>query len=267
MTDWLKDSDGHWQICNCDSEINYSAHESDTWISENDHHRKICDTCEQEFAQGECYGGYATCTEKAVCHECGNDYGELLPHDYDGDCDKECNNCDEGSRTNTSAHSYQNTCDKTCDICREARSVTHTFANDCDDTCDICFTKRSVSGHKGGTVSCEKPAVCSSCGAEYGSKGDHVFSAGWTYNAIVHWHECSCGAKSEEADHTFGEVVDGKKSCSCGYTVAVNSPVANSEESKKYDALVTTSIVLGGVSAVSSIGIILWVVFSKKRIF
>lgn len=33
-------------------------------------------------ATGEHTGGTATCTEKAVCAECGNPYGETIPHSY-----------------------------------------------------------------------------------------------------------------------------------------------------------------------------------------
>ena len=323
VTEWQKDTDGHWQICNCGTDINYAEHASDTWISENGQHRKECDICGQVFAQGECYGGeatcgapavceecnnpygdtdagghkpdgvwvsdgtkhwqtctvdgcgakvyedycyggYATCTEKAECDECGFKYGEVLPHDYDGDCDKECNNCDEGSRTNTSAHSYQNTCDSVCDICREVRSITHTFSNDCDASCDICYTNRTVGAHKGGTATCSKKAVCTSCGAEYGELTDHSYSSAWAYNAVKHWHECSCGAKTAEDFHTLGEAVDGKKSCSCGYTVNAVSPTVQTDVQRSNKAQVTTTIILGSAVGAGGIGIALWLLLSKK---
>ena len=33
----------------------------------------------------------------------------------------------------------------------------------------------------------------------------HDFSAEWTSDAQTHWHACECGARGEEAKHTFGD--------------------------------------------------------------
>ena len=45
------------------------------------------------------------------------------------------------------------------------------------------------------TVSCEKEPV-----------HEHAYTAEWKSDAINHWHECSCGEKSDTAAHTWGEV-------------------------------------------------------------
>ena len=45
---------------------------------DNDH---LCDYCGASVGEA-CYGGTATCTNKAVCVECGKEYGELLAHEY-----------------------------------------------------------------------------------------------------------------------------------------------------------------------------------------
>ena len=34
---------------------------------------------------------------------------------------------------------------------------------------------------------------------------EHEYSESWSNNASTHWHECVCGDKSEEADHTYGD--------------------------------------------------------------
>ena len=34
---------------------------------------------------------------------------------------------------------------------------------------------------------------------------EHSFSSDWKYDENGHWHACECGAKSDEAAHTFGE--------------------------------------------------------------
>ncbi len=54
-------------------------------------------------------------------------------------------------------------------------------------------------------------------------KHEHSYGTEWKYNDTTHWHECSCGAKSEEAKHTleWTESKDGSKDyqkCEvCGY--------------------------------------------------
>lgn len=37
------------------------------------------------------------------------------------------------------------------------------------------------------------------------AKGEHVFGEEFASDAEHHWKECGCGAKTEEAEHTFGE--------------------------------------------------------------
>ncbi len=57
---------------------------------------------------------------------------------------------------------------------------------------------------------------------------EHDFSDTWSKNYQKHWHECSCGEKDDEADHSFGDwsVVDPatpsqngseKRTCVCGH--------------------------------------------------
>ena len=63
----------------------------------------------------------------------------------------------------------------------------------------------------------------------------HTYGTEWKSDAYKHWHECSCGAKSEEAAHTAGEwIIDTPatattsgskhKECTvCGYTMATET--------------------------------------------
>ena len=43
----------------------------------------LCDYCNGSVEGEVCKGGQATCTNKAVCTECGKEYGEKLDHTYD----------------------------------------------------------------------------------------------------------------------------------------------------------------------------------------
>ena len=68
-----------------------------------------------------------------------------------------------------------------------------------------------------------------------GASHTHTYGTEWKFDAYKHWHECSCGAKSEEAAHTAGEwIIDTPatattsgskhKECTvCGYTMATET--------------------------------------------
>ena len=81
-------------------------------------------------------GGTATCTEKAECEICGEEYGSLLQHNYTKL---------EKSKTQ---HWYECT----------------------------CGAKNSVENHKGGTATCTEKAECEICGEEYGSLLQHNYT-------------------------------------------------------------------------------------------
>ena len=75
-------------------------------------------------------GGTATCTQKAVCEFCGEEYGDLAEHTY-GD-------------------TYE-------------FDGTHHWKK-----CQVCGATTKKEEHKGGTATTTKKAVCDVCGAEYG---------------------------------------------------------------------------------------------------
>lgn len=75
-------------------------------------------------------GGTATCTQKAVCDFCGEEYGDLADHTY-GD-------------------TY------------ESDGTYHW------KKCQVCDATTEKEAHKGGTATTTKKAVCDVCGAEYG---------------------------------------------------------------------------------------------------
>ena len=45
-------------------------------------HSRICTRCDYSYTV-KCFGGTATCTEKAVCMECGEPYGDALGHQWE----------------------------------------------------------------------------------------------------------------------------------------------------------------------------------------
>ena len=296
VTAWESDGNIHWQICNCDDYINVGScfggeadcgnlavceicgneygdiaaggHKPDgVWYTENGVHWQLCTVagCNEKVYEEACSGGYATCSEKAVCSFCEEEYGDLEPHEYSGDCDANCDFCGD-ERTTTAAHTYQNSCDKTCDVCRAKRTITHTYTNACDDSCNICFAIRTPAAHTGGSATCTEKATCSVCGEKYGDLGEHAYGAAWNISSATHWHECSCGARKDEAAHIFGEWVENDgvrvKTCNCGYAVTATVPA----EKKGANAGVVASVTIGASAAVGGIAIGLWTLFSKKTL-
>lgn len=67
------------------------------------------------------------------------------------------------------------------------------------------------------------------------AKLDHSYGTDWKYDTTNHWHECSCGAKSDEAAHTYTSEVtkaatcteagETTYTCTCGhsYTEAIDA--------------------------------------------
>lgn len=77
-------------------------------------------------------GGKATCTKKAVCEFCGEEYGECEPHNY-------------GNEYEADGTYHWKKCQ--------------------NEGCDATTEKEA---HKGGEATTTKRAVCEVCGAEYG---------------------------------------------------------------------------------------------------
>ena len=77
-------------------------------------------------------GGTATCTKKAVCKFCGEEYGEYASHNYGGKYESD---------------------------------GTHHWKKCQNEGCDAATEKEA---HKGGEATTTKRAVCEVCGAEYG---------------------------------------------------------------------------------------------------
>lgn len=76
--------------------------------------------------------------------------------------------------------------------------------------------------------------------------GNHTHSYGteWKSNAAQHWHECSCGEKSDAANHAPGgwleEVSTGslqKKCTVCGYALETDASTAAATPNLRYDPI------------------------------
>ena len=118
-----------------------------------------CKDCGKLIKQGEIIeakghtGGTATCTEKAICEVCGEEYGEINPSNH----------------ANTEV---RNSVEATC---TEEGYTGDTYCKDCNKLVKQGETIEA-KGHTGGTATCIEKAICEVCGEEYGeiNPSNHV---------------------------------------------------------------------------------------------
>ena len=181
------------------------------------------------------YGGTATCENKAICDACGTSYGNLVDHTYGtewkSDGDNHWHECSCGAKSDETAHSGGTaTCEKKA-VCTDCGAeygnlANHTYATEWTADynchwyeCSCGYVKPDSSKpHYGGTATCENKAICDACGTSYGNLADHTYRTEWKSDGNNHWHECSCGAKSDETAHSGGTATCEEKAvCSaCG---------------------------------------------------
>ena len=174
------------KICEkCGAEYGILGHDWGAWTPNgNGTHTGSCTRC-SEVKTASCTGGTATCTAKAVCVECGGEYG-ILGHDWgawtpnyasNGTHTRRCKRCN-AEETGSCSGGYA-TCDTLgmCNTCggsyygghawgewSSAGNGTHTRS--CTNYCREVDTAKCT----GGKATCSAKAVCVECGGEYGEK-------------------------------------------------------------------------------------------------
>ena len=154
-------------------------------------------------------GGTATCTKKAVCEFCGEEYGEYASHNY-GD-------------------KYES-------------DGTHHWKKCQNEGCDATTEKEA---HTGGTATCTKKAVCEFCGEKYGEYASHNYGDKYESDGTYHWKKChneGCDATTEKEEHKGGEATTTKRAvcevCGAEYGDLKQEdpkPADKTTESKKDD--------------------------------
>ena len=141
-----------------------------------------------------CAGGTATCTEKATCTTCGNEYGTALGHNY-------------ATTWSTDGTNHWHECSR-------------------------CHDKKDLAAHSGGTATCTEQATCTACGTKYGDKkADNHTATTYRYEANNNGthkkiHTC-CGAVENATEACSGgqATVCGKKNvcehCNTEYGTAL----------------------------------------------
>lgn len=221
----------------------FGDHVMDTdWTTVDGKHFHACtvEGCDQKEDEDTCAGGTATCQAKAVCSECGKEYGAIGEHDFDTEtwgynndpaghahlCITE--NC--GAHDEIQEHTGMDE-DKICDDCgydancqhesgkTELKNYLEATCGDAGYTGDICCVDcggvitsgepiPATGKHTGGEATCVAQAVCGVCTQSYGEldTDNHEWSE-WTVGEAA---ECgkpgtetrSCNREGCGADET-----------------------------------------------------------------
>ena len=147
-----------------------------------------------------------TCTEAGytthTCSVCGDSYKDTeveatghSPAADDGDCTTaiSCTKCSTVTTAANSSHDWGTTATDSKHQCKNCdATIACVDGNDKDHKCDYY------------------------CGTD--NLTEHTYSAEWATDGSNHWHECACGAKSEEAAHS-DETTKDHKCDTCGYVM------------------------------------------------
>ena len=199
---------------------NILDHDWGAWTSNGDGtHTRVCSRNAAHTETGNCTGGTASCTKKAVCEDCGGEYGNLLPHNFTAETaeDKYL----KSAATCTEKAVYY----KSCTVCGEKGTETFEYGNPLGHdygawtsndngthtrVCSRDANHTETDDCHGGTASCTKKAVCEDCKAEYGDLLPHDFtaeqaeekylkSAATCTEKAVYYKSCTvCGEKGTE---------------------------------------------------------------------
>ena len=169
-------------------------------------------TCEDKDTDHDCdYGcskAYGTCEDQDTDHDCDygcpKTFGTCADADRDHDCDYGC--------SKTFGTCEDKDTDHKCDYGCSERYGEHVAASGSHD-CGYCKSTASTCKDE------NADHVCDVCADELG----HTYTDAWKSDANLHWHECSCGKKTDVAIHTPGSAATASEAqtCTvCGYILA-----------------------------------------------
>jgi hypothetical protein len=125
--------------------------------------------------------GYTGSTAEAYAKEYGKTFVALDPHtcSFDQKVSSEKYLSAPASCTAPAKYFYSCTCgEKGTKTFTHGEALPHTYDNACDESCNVCNAARTAP---------------------------HSYTDEWKNDDLVHWHECTCGAKNNEAAHDWDD--------------------------------------------------------------
>ena len=192
------------------------GHDYGAWTSNGDGtHTRTCSRNAAHTETGNCTGGTATCTAKAVCETCGSEYGEMKAHNFTAETAEE--KYLKSAATCTEKAVYY----KSCTVCGEKGTETFEYGNPLGHdygawtsndngthtrVCSRDAIHTETENCSGGEATCTEQATCEFCGKKYGEPLGHTYKPEWITNEQRHWHVCArCDHIKDMGVHRFGE--------------------------------------------------------------
>ena len=226
---WTKTATAHSSKYSCCDAV-VVAEEAHEWEN------GVCAECGYECQHD---GGTATCTEKAVCDICGEEYGEV----------------NAASHTNL--------------VKTEDKAATHMTEGNIEywycDGCDKYFSD------KAGTQEIALADTVIPKLTEHTADG-----SGWHSDETGHWNTCECGEKLNEAAHTFEWVTDKEATATeagskheectvCGYAKAAVEIPATGDNTQSPQTGDNSNMMLWIALLFVSGGVLSVVTYKKKK--
>ena len=186
-------------------------------------------------------GGTATCAEQAVCANCGQSYGDLLPHNFTAET-TDAKYLKTAATCTEKAVYY-----KSCTVCglssagavdeatfESGDPLGHDYGNWTSNqngthsrVCSHDAAHTETASCTGGTATCLEPALCEVCGTGYGEKDPehHTGTAEWITTAETHKQAYTCcgAVVVAEGSHIYDD--DKDAICNvCGYVRTITPP-------------------------------------------
>ena len=185
------------------------------WQHDGENHWKVYSCCQAEAERAAHHGGTASCTKKAVCTDCGREYGEMKAHNFTAEQAEE--KYLKSAATCIAKAVYY----KSCTVCGEKGTETFEYgnplghdygawtSNDNGTHTRVCSRDAShteTENCSGGEATCTEQATCEFCGKKYGEPLGHTYKPEWITNEQRHWHVCArCDHIKDMGVHRFGE--------------------------------------------------------------
>ncbi len=135
-----QDTDTHYYACSrCDSRLDESKHEHLIFYSNNNGTHSYECICGKILLTENCFGGIATCMERAICTVCYNGYGEFTGHDCHilrNDSDKHWYKCADCLAIDTAENHIYGAGNK-CSVCGYEKSLETNITGDTPSTNDM----------------------------------------------------------------------------------------------------------------------------------
>ena len=228
-TKWVNDTENHWHACTaCGDKKDVEKHISGGAATEENPEK--CTVCGYVItpALGHIHTNHLTATEAkaATCTEAGNTaYWSCNCGKYFSDANAENEIAENSWVVSAKNHAYG---EATYTWSADGKSCTATrvCGNDANHvetaeatigssvTTDSTCTENGTTTYTA-TFSVAWATTQTTTRDDVAMK-DHSYSSDWKHDETNHWHECSCGAKSDEAEHSDVTSDDNHSCDTCG---------------------------------------------------